>query len=324
MIEKVNPCHPDKVADRIAGAIVDLAYSKVENPKIAVEVLLGHGVANIIIESSVDISQTETEAIVSRITKREDLKVSLVMVAQDPILAHNQDDEIRCGDNGIFKGVPLTDEERLLSKIAHDIYERYPSDGKYVLGNGKLIICQSNAKTEDLKTLYPAAIINPLGDWSGGTDVDAGATNRKLGSDMAQSVSGGGVQGKDLSKADVSVNIYAFLKAQQTKRRTILCYRRHRDRRKTIRRDCRDSTSIHQASRRLREVCRMGIVLTSSTSTTLSIVSGVVYNFHGITPVEVTNYFFFHITVLFAFIYSFTGRPIQTIFPLQAILIHKV
>ena len=28
MIEKVNPCHPDKVADRIAGAIVDLAYSK--------------------------------------------------------------------------------------------------------------------------------------------------------------------------------------------------------------------------------------------------------------------------------------------------------
>lgn len=217
MIEKVNPCHPDKVADRIAGAIVDLAYSKVENPKIAVEVLLGHGVANIISESSVDISQTETEAIVSRITKREDLKVSLVIVAQDPILAHNQDDEIRCGDNGIFKGVPLTDEERLLSKIAHDIYERYTSDGKYILGNGKLIICQSNAKTEDLKTLYPAAIINPLGDWSGGTDVDAGATNRKLGSDMAQSVSGGGVQGKDLSKADVSVNIYAFLKAQQTK-----------------------------------------------------------------------------------------------------------
>lgn len=33
MIEKVNPCHPDKVADRIAGAIVDLAYSKVENPE---------------------------------------------------------------------------------------------------------------------------------------------------------------------------------------------------------------------------------------------------------------------------------------------------
>ena len=31
MIEKVNPCHPDKVADRIAGAIVDLAYEKEES-----------------------------------------------------------------------------------------------------------------------------------------------------------------------------------------------------------------------------------------------------------------------------------------------------
>ena len=28
MFEKVNPSHPDKVADRIAGAIVDLAYKK--------------------------------------------------------------------------------------------------------------------------------------------------------------------------------------------------------------------------------------------------------------------------------------------------------
>lgn len=216
MIEKVNPSHPDKVADRIAGALVDLAYSKVEDPRIAVEVLLGHGVVNIIIESSVNISDAETEAIVSRITKRTDLKVSLVMVAQDPILASNQDKEVRCGDNGIFKGVPLTKEEKQLSKIAHDIYDKYPTDGKYVLGNGKLIICQSNAKTEDLKRTYPNAVVNPLGDWVGGTDVDAGATNRKLGSDMAQSVSGGGVQGKDLSKADVSVNIYAFLKAQKT------------------------------------------------------------------------------------------------------------
>ena len=112
MIEKVNPSHPDKVADRIAGALVDLAYSKVENPKIAVEVLLGHGVVNIIIESSVNISDAEAETIVSRITKRTDLKLSLVMVAQDPILASNQDGEVRCGDNGIFKGVPLTEEEK--------------------------------------------------------------------------------------------------------------------------------------------------------------------------------------------------------------------
>ena len=44
MYERVNPAHVDKVADRIAGALVDLAYTKEENPRVAVEVLLGHGI----------------------------------------------------------------------------------------------------------------------------------------------------------------------------------------------------------------------------------------------------------------------------------------
>lgn len=215
MIEKVNPQHPDKVADRIAGAIVDLAYIKQENPKIAVEVLVGHGVANIIVESNVSVTDGEVSTIVERITGRDDIYVALIRKEQDKYLAKNQLGNIRCGDNGIFKGVPLTDEERKLSKIAHDIYAKYPTDGKYILANEKLIICQSCARKDELQNEYKKAIINPIGDWSGGTDVDAGATNRKLGSDMAQSVTGGGLHGKDLSKADVSVNIYAFLKAQE-------------------------------------------------------------------------------------------------------------
>lgn len=33
---------------------------------------------------------------------------------------------------------------------------------------------------------------------------------------MGDSVTGGGLHGKDLSKADVSINIYAWLKAQET------------------------------------------------------------------------------------------------------------
>ena len=35
MFEKVNPCHPDKLADRIAGALVDMAYAKETDPRIA-------------------------------------------------------------------------------------------------------------------------------------------------------------------------------------------------------------------------------------------------------------------------------------------------
>ena len=98
------------------------------------------------------------------------------------------------------------------------------------------IICQSNATQQQLLDLYEQwtqqflgkdtrdlgfggilrPTINPLGDWTGGPDVDTGATNRKLGSDMGDSVTGGGLMGKDLSKADVSVNIACFLRAQQS------------------------------------------------------------------------------------------------------------
>lgn len=56
MIEKVNPSHPDKIADRISGAIVDLAYQEETNPKIAVEVLIGHGICHVIIETSAALS----------------------------------------------------------------------------------------------------------------------------------------------------------------------------------------------------------------------------------------------------------------------------
>ena len=31
--EKVSPMHPDKIADRIAGALVDYCYKEQENPK---------------------------------------------------------------------------------------------------------------------------------------------------------------------------------------------------------------------------------------------------------------------------------------------------
>ncbi len=221
MIEKVNPSHPDKLADRIAGALVDLAYLKNDKPKIAVEILLGHGTCHIIMETSEHFKEDEVSKIVTRIAGN--MKLDLLVVKQDSNLSSIQNEKLRCGDNGIFKGVPLSIEEKKLSKIAKEIYDKYPYDGKYILDKNKLIICQSNAKTDDLKKLYPKAIINPIGEWTGGWGVDSGATNRKLGSDMARSVTGGGLHGKDLSKADVSVNIYAFLKAQKEGRTIKTC-----------------------------------------------------------------------------------------------------
>lgn len=221
MIELVNKYHPDKLADRIAGAIVDLAVKKDPNAKIAVEVLIGHGECKLIIETDTLFDGKEITDIVHRIAGN--IEVNCLVVPQDAELAHNQVGQIRCGDNGIFRGVPLTKEQQKLIEIRNLIEENYPSDGKYILDEKSktLIVCQSNAKDMDLRKLLKpygyGLIINPLGYWTGGTNVDTGATNRKLGSDMADSITGGGLHGKDLSKADVAVNIYCFQKAQKEK-----------------------------------------------------------------------------------------------------------
>ena len=217
MFEKVNPAHPDKVADRIAGAMVDLAYAKETNPKIAVEVLIGHGRCHIIAETSVHIENTDVEKIVKRIAGN--VNVDYVEVPQDVHLSKNQDGKIRCGDNGIFKGVPVTPEQNCLTDFARRMYANYGCDGKYILdADNRFIVCQSNTDGREIREKYDWAEVNPLGYWTGGTDVDTGAANRKLGSDMGDSVTGGGLHGKDLSKADVSVNIYAWLKAQDENR----------------------------------------------------------------------------------------------------------
>ena len=159
MFEKVNPCHPDKVADRIADAMVDLAYKKSENPRIAVEVLIGHGVCHIIAETSAPLAKADVTAAVHRIAGN--LAVDYVEVPQDGHLADNQANGIRCGDNGIFKGMPVTEEQKKLSQIARDIFAVYPYDGKYILDGDRLILCQSNAETQHLREIYPDAEINP-------------------------------------------------------------------------------------------------------------------------------------------------------------------
>lgn len=227
MIEKVNPSHPDKVADRIAGALVDLAYAKNARPKIAVEVLIGHGVCHIIAETSESFTLDEVKAIVLRIAG-DFMTVDYREVPQDAHLAANQEKEARCGDNGIFKGVPVSDEETTLSQIVRELYLEYPTDGKYIFDEeiNKFIACQSCASSEHLEERIvdklevrdikdAEVIVNPLGEWTGGTDVDTGATNRKLGSDMGRAVTGGGLHGKDLSKADVAVNIACHILAQR-------------------------------------------------------------------------------------------------------------
>ncbi len=221
--EKVSPMHPDKIADRIAGALVDYCYSREENPKCAFEVLIGHGCCFVTGETSIHIPADYVKNIATRISGEKLEKFEYIEVPQDNILAMNQRrSEIRCGDNGVFAGFPRTMIHMKAFRICNNIYVSHPYDGKIVLNEdtGELTICWSNTTESDIKEIIPeTAKINPIGPWTGGINVDTGVTGRKLASDfygIEYPLGGGTMHGKDLSKADCSVNIYCFLEAQKT------------------------------------------------------------------------------------------------------------
>ena len=313
MFEKTNPGHPDKMCDRLSGAVVDLVYERAggltkANPRVACEVMAGHGRVDVQIETSLgrmDLRADDIDPLIHRLFG-ERVVGNVLIAPQDAHLSENQTHGLRCGDNGIFKGCPPTEEQRVLTAIAATIYGSIPYDGKYIIDRhhpeptksllpdnlqeeydyirekhkeileGKraidavaleqnrkfneeefkawsrmtkidkslekrnealkkiaieeaqkrweysVTVCQSHLSREQepelrrmLKEAYNVHLptINPLGPWTGGIDVDCGCTNRKLGSDMGDGVTGGGLMGKDLSKADVSVNIVCYLKA---------------------------------------------------------------------------------------------------------------
>lgn len=189
MFEKVTPTHPDKVADRIAGAIVDMAYKEKENPRISVEVLMGYGKCHIIVKTDCPLDEESILKVVQRISERKDIKLDL-KVSHVICITSAEHRNSHCDDNGIFKGIPLTEEQ------------------KSVVESIKKAFFESN---RSMKYTSDNHTINILPESSSG----CGITNRKLGSDMGDSMTGGGIHGKDLAKPDVSIAIYAWLKAQK-------------------------------------------------------------------------------------------------------------
>lgn len=222
MFEKVSPSTPNKIADRVAGAIVDLAYKLYQDPKISVEVLLGHDVCDIIIESREEINFEDVINIVKRITGKRNITVNLKLVSQNLLLSDIQEKDICCADSGIFRACPFTEEQKELGKLSRNLYTEFKSDGKYVLdkNSSKLVICQSLAETKRIKSLLPTEFknfcnlsINPIGYWTGGIEVDSGCTNREIESDLSFISGSTAIHGKDLSKPSVTLPIYCYLRS---------------------------------------------------------------------------------------------------------------
>lgn len=215
--------HPDKIADRIAGALVDYCYAREENPRCAFEVLIGHKSCFITGETSVSIPRDFVYETATRICGENYLEnFEYIEVPQDTELSKNQEKGISCGDNGVFAGFPMPDVHAKAYAICKYLYEHFPYDGKIVLNQdtNELTVCWSNTTKDEIKTQIPETTkANPIGEWTGGINVDTGITGRKLANDfygIEYPLGGGTIHGKDLSKADCSVNIYCFLKAQET------------------------------------------------------------------------------------------------------------
>lgn len=115
---------------------------------------IGTQLAGIKVISSLDIFEDSVETLKKNKFFAGDVRADIEIVPQDIHLVRNQEEGIHCGDNGIFKGMPLTEEQKALSQIARDIYRVYPFDGKYILDQARLIICQSNAKKVHLNLPY--------------------------------------------------------------------------------------------------------------------------------------------------------------------------
>ena len=69
--------------------------------------MLGHGNYHVIIETNYNLNKNEIEKPVNRISG--EVIADIKIVEQDIHLSNNQKERIRCGNNGIFKGVPTSD-----------------------------------------------------------------------------------------------------------------------------------------------------------------------------------------------------------------------
>ena len=105
MFEKVNAGHPDKMADRLAGAVVDLVYERAggltkANPRVACEVMAGHGRVDVQIETSLgrlDLRADDLDPLIHRLFG-ERVEGNVLIAPQDPHLSENQTRGLRCGD----------------------------------------------------------------------------------------------------------------------------------------------------------------------------------------------------------------------------------
>ena len=228
--EVVTPSHPDKMCDRISDTLLDLYLVGDPNSRCAIETCGGNGKVFITgeVTSKTNVTDDDIRKVVYDISGVEDVIIHLN--SQSPEISQGVDTG-GAGDQGIMVGYACNENEEyvpqeyyLARKLAQEIYNRFPFDGKtqVTINGSKLNVVASfqNAPKEDLEKIVRAYFdqyknyqveelhCNPAGDWNiGGFTADAGLTGRKLAVDNygpRVPLGGGAFSGKDATKVDRS------------------------------------------------------------------------------------------------------------------------
>lgn len=238
--EFVSPMHPDKICDRISGAILDEALKQDQKSRVAVETMGGHGVITITGEMTTKADIDIWETINDKVYPLEGTALSTNIVTQSPEIAQGVDTG-GAGDQGIMVGYACRDtdnkmplEYELARDLCRTIYKEYPSDGKtqITIENDNItsiLVSWSGVSKDKIREMINAwnedyltaeILINPAGDWNqSGFEADAGVTGRKIVVDAygpRVPVGGGAFSGKDPTKVDLSAALMARKIAVET------------------------------------------------------------------------------------------------------------
>jgi len=225
---------PDKVCDQISDAILDDVLKQDPDARVAIEVMGGHGIIQIMGEMT-----TTAYCYMDRIAKRvykdlgytDSIGVNVNVVSQSPDIAQGVDTG-GAGDQGIMVGYATNETPEMMPKeyvlarrLAQHIskLEGYGPDGKCQVtldDNGDVDTVILSVMNKDKKPFVDKDIeeilnhkiknfyFNPTGKFEvGGFEADTGLTGRKLAVDNYGPqipVGGGAFSGKDSTKVDRS------------------------------------------------------------------------------------------------------------------------
>ena len=114
VVTKVSPNHPSKMADRIAGAILDRAYELKKNPRVGCDVKIEDSKCWVILESSVMIDESVIRNIVMRIANIGDVDYHFTLVDGYKDSACSESVSICARIEG--------DDDRRVVSVCNDVY----------------------------------------------------------------------------------------------------------------------------------------------------------------------------------------------------------